>query len=144
MRQRGVAARYGKAFAGAAEDLEKIVARFENAAINDPVDRVARDPQRKLAANERLVGAARLAEAAGIFPEQLALATAAALYFRSVQSKSGPAQQAELAAVLNQICGLDTAKGFGKIVANSWAQLAPGTSSGNLLLSLTSPMWSLA
>lgn len=141
--QRGLAARYGKEFAGTQTELENIVARFENASINDPVNRVARDPQRKLGAKERLVGAARLAEEAGIFPEQLALATAAALCFRNAESRTAPTQQPEVATVLSQVCGLDTEDGFGKIVADSWEQLAPGaSSSGNLLLSLARPMWS--
>jgi mannitol-1-phosphate 5-dehydrogenase len=142
--QRGLAARYGKKFAGSQADLEKIIARFENAAINDPVARVARDPHRKLGANERLVGAARLAEEAGVFPRQLALATAAALCFRNAESNrpaKAPSQK-DLAGVLNQVCGLDTGHGFGKTVASSCEQLAPSYSSGNLLLSLTRPMWS--
>ena len=140
--QRGLACRYGKEFAGTPAELESIVARFENAAINDPVDRVARDPQRKLGAKERLVGAARLAEEAGIFPKQLALATAAALCFRNAQSRPNPVPQPEVSVMLSQVCGLDTAEGFGKIVASSWEQLAPGAAAGNLLLSLTRPMWS--
>jgi mannitol-1-phosphate 5-dehydrogenase len=79
--QRGLAAKYGKSFGGSWADLEAIVARFENAAINDPIVRVARDPQRKLGADERLVGAGLLAQQAGVLPEQLALVTAAALCF---------------------------------------------------------------
>src|SRR5947209_14339604 len=79
--QRGLAAKFGQEFASSRADLEAIVARFENASLNDPIVRVARDPHRKLAADERLVGAGRLAEAAGAFPQQLALVTAAALCF---------------------------------------------------------------
>lgn len=143
--QRGLAARYGREFAGNEAGLEAIIARFENAAVNDPVDRVARDPYRKLGANERLVGAARLAEEAGIFPKQLALAAAAALCFRTAenQKQAGHASGNEdVAGVLNRICGLNTENGFGKTVASSWEQLVPGYSSGNLLLSLTQRMWS--
>lgn len=143
--QRGLAARFGQQFAGTQADLERIISRFENAAINDPVVRVARDPHRKLAATERLVGAARLAEEAGVFPEQLALATAAALCFGDVErniTSSHKLEHAHVATALNQICGLDAAHGFGKSVAHSWEQLAPGLAAGSLLLSLTQPMWS--
>jgi len=142
--QRGLAAKFGKGFEGSAAELDAIVARFENAAINDPIVRVARDPQRKLGADERLVGAALLAEEAGVIPEQLALVTAAALCF----SSSGQAEpctacfeQSKAAETLNRICGLDAAHGFGRTVVKSWAQLAPSILPGNLLLSLNQRMW---
>lgn len=142
--QRGLAAKFGTEFGGNADELKAIVARFENAAINDPIVRVARDPQRKLGADERLVGAALLAEQAGVIPEQLALVTAAALCF----SSSGQAEpctacfeHSKAAETLNHICGLNAAHGFGRTVVKSWAQLAPSILPGNLLLSLNQRMW---
>lgn len=142
--QRGLGAKFGQEFAGNPEELEEIIARFENAALNDAIVRVARDPQRKLSSNERLVGAAKLAEQAGILPEQLAFATAAALCFSNSMHNehcSACFEQSHAAEVLNQICGLDAAHGFGRIVAKSWAQLAPSTLRGNLLLSLNKRLW---
>jgi mannitol-1-phosphate 5-dehydrogenase len=144
---RGLAARFGSEFASDAKQLRAIVERFENAALNDPIQRVARDPRRKLAAGERLVGAAKLAEEAGINPKQLALATAAALCFCSVEQHGDNCianpECAEVCSTLSEVCGLDSARGFGKAVANSWARLAPGLSPGNLLLSLNQHMWAL-
>lgn len=148
--QSGLAARYGSQFAGCKADLEKIVERFENAVINDPVTRVARDPHRKLGAKERLVGAARLAEEAGIFPQQLAMATAAALCFRNAEGRRAGDDAALghdaacVSCVLNQVCGLDSNNEFCRKVAISCEQLAPSYAAGNLLLSLTHPMWSWA
>jgi mannitol-1-phosphate 5-dehydrogenase len=142
--QRGLAAKFGPEFGGTRADLEAIVARFENAAINDPIGRVARDPHRKLGADERLVGAGLLAHEAGIFPEQLALVTAAALCFSNSSSQepcNACFKGSQAAETLNQICGLDAAHGFGRIVARSWAQLAPSVLPGNLLLSLNRRMW---
>jgi len=142
--QRGLAAKFGKEFEGGPAELNAIVARFENAAINDPVGRVARDPQRKLGAEERLVGAALLAEEAGVMPRQLALVAAAALCFNS-SGQTEPCtacfEQSKAAETLNRICGLDAAHGFGRTVVKSWAQLAPSVLPGNLLLSLNRPMW---
>jgi mannitol-1-phosphate 5-dehydrogenase len=144
---RGLAARFGEEFASDAKQLRAIVERFENAALNDPIQRVARDPRRKLAAGERLVGAAKLAEEAGINPRQLALATAAALCFCGVGQHGDNCMAnpecAEVCSTLSEVCGLDAACGFGKTVANSWAMLAPGLSPGNLLLSLNQHMWAL-
>ncbi|HEX7288524.1 MAG TPA: 2-dehydropantoate 2-reductase N-terminal domain-containing protein [Candidatus Angelobacter sp.] len=142
--QRGLAAKFGEEFGGSPAELNAIVARFENAAINDPIVRVARDPERKLGSEERLVGAALLAEEAGVIPEQLAVVTAAALCF----SSSGQAGQctacyenSRAAETLNRICGLNAAHGFGRTVVKSWAQLAPSILPGNLLLSLNQRMW---
>jgi len=142
--QRGLAAKFGQEFACSRAELEAIITRFENANLNDPIVRVARDPHRKLAADERLVGAGRLAEAAGVMPQQLALVAAAALCF----SHSGNGQpctacfeQSQTTEALNEICGLDAAHGFGRIVAKSWAQLAPSLLPGNLLLSLRQRLW---
>ena len=142
--QRGLAAKFGNEFEGTWEELEAIVARFENAALNDQIVRVARDPQRKLGAEERLIGAGVLAHKAGVVPEQLALVAAAALCFNnSADDDSCQAcfEHSQAAETLNQICGLDAAHGFGRIVAHSWAQLAPSLLPGNLLLSLKRRMW---
>jgi mannitol-1-phosphate 5-dehydrogenase len=142
--RRGMAAKFGEEFAGSETELEEIICRFENAALNDPIVRVARDPHRKLGSDERLVGAAKLAEEAGILPTQLALVTAAALCFSNSSRHdhcSACFEHSEAAEKLNQICGLDAAHGFGRIVASSWAQLAPSILPGNLLLSLNQRMW---
>ena len=142
---RGLAARFGKEFVGEPGELCKIVRRFENAALNDQVTRVGRDPHRKLGATERLVGAARLAEEAGFFPEQLALVTAAALRFGEAKSGQVSAPAIDVPAeALNQICGLDAGQGVGRSVAGLWAQLAPSLLPGNLLLSLDRRMWACA
>jgi mannitol-1-phosphate 5-dehydrogenase len=142
--QRGLAAKFGKHFTGDHQELEAIILRFENAAINDPIVRVARDPHRKLSADERLVGAARLAEQAGVIPEQLALVAAAALCFsNSCNPKACTAcfEHSQAAETLNKVCGLNADHGFGRIVARSWAQLSPSILPGNLLLSLKRQMW---
>ncbi len=56
-------------FRAYADDL---LARMVNPFLCDPVARVIRDPQRKLGWDDRLVGAMRLACAAGVRPERLA------------------------------------------------------------------------
>ncbi|MGH7490816.1 MAG: hypothetical protein ACREOO_00325 [bacterium] len=144
--QRGLAARYGKETAGDESDLLKIIARFENAALNDPITRVGRDPRRKLGANDRLVGAARLAAEAGVNPEKLALATAAAFCFNNPSDPSAAGLQREIAVTglgktLKHICGLDSTRGLGRFVAEGWARLSGGWPGGNQLLKLDQMMW---
>jgi len=144
--QRGLAARYGLEVAGDENDLQNIIARFENAALNDSIMRVARDPRRKLGANDRLVGAARLAEKAGVIPKKLALAAAAALFFYNPAEPSTTDLQHEIAvdglgAALRHICGLDSRRGLGRFVADDWNRLSEGWHRGNLLLKLDQIMW---
>jgi mannitol-1-phosphate 5-dehydrogenase len=153
--RRGVLATYGPELAPRLDDIEAIVSRFENAALNDPVWRVARDPRRKLAWNDRLVGAARLAERAGVRPTTLALATAAALcYTGSGEAGScEPQSTRESGAVvrtLREVSRLDPAAGLGRLVADSFRELAGGVdtlrwsldSDSPALLSLEQPLWS--
>lgn len=63
----------GAASRALADDLLR---RYRNRALADPVARVARDPWRKLAADDRLVGAARLCLEAGVAAGPVAAAIA--------------------------------------------------------------------
>lgn len=144
--QRGLSACYGAEIAGDESDLEELVARFENSALNDPIARVGRDPWRKLSADDRLIGAAHLAEEAGVHPEHLALAAAAAFYFDDPADPSSADLQYEVkffgvASALNRICKLDSSQGLGCRVANAWRQFANGWHRGNVLLKLDRMIW---
>jgi mannitol-1-phosphate 5-dehydrogenase len=144
--QHGLAARYGQEIAGDENYLQEIISRFENAALNDPITRVGRNPRRKLGANDRLVGAGRLAEKAGVIPEKLALAAAAALYFHNPADPSASDIQDEIEVTgigktLHHICGLDSRRGLGRFVADGWTRLSEGWQRGNLLLKLDQMMW---
>jgi len=68
--------------AGAARSLDDILDHYANPALADPVTRVARQPRRKLAFDDRIVGPAVACLAAGITPIALAEAAAAALAYR--------------------------------------------------------------
>jgi mannitol-1-phosphate 5-dehydrogenase len=144
--QRGVAARYGPDVAGCEADLDAIIKRFENAALNDSIGRVGRDPRRKLAADDRLVGAAQLAAAAGGSPEMLLLAVAAALCFLDpvdarARELHREIERRGLAGILATVCGLEASRGLGRIVLDRWRRLSQGSEEGNLLLQLEAPMW---
>jgi len=58
---------------------DDLLARMVNPYLRDRTERVTRDPRRKLAWEDRLVGTMRLALDAGIAPERFALGAAAAL-----------------------------------------------------------------
>ena len=60
---------------------ENLLARYENKLLGDPVARVGRDTKRKLSANDRFVGAARLCAQHGIAPMNILAGLAAGLHF---------------------------------------------------------------
>lgn len=75
--------------AGFARYADDLLARMVNPYLRDTTARVGRDPARKLAWDDRLVGAMRLALAHGIQPRRYALGVAAAL--RALDAQAGPA-----------------------------------------------------
>lgn len=64
---------------GMAAYIDDLVARMVNPLLDDAIERVARDPARKLGWGDRLIGAMRLAIQHGIAPHRFALGAAAAL-----------------------------------------------------------------
>ena len=62
---------------------KKELQRFSNVLLHDPISRVAREPFRKLAPNERLIGAAQLCLSAGIIPQNLLKGIMAAFCFEN-------------------------------------------------------------
>jgi len=88
------------------------IAKYQDAAILDTLERNVRDPIRKLGRDDRLVGAARLCLTAGIQPRAVALAIAAGLRYRepsdpSAQRLGELMAQAGLDTVLVQVLGID-------------------------------------
>ena len=65
------------------EYLEFVVRRFQTPGVKDPIGRVCRNPVRKLAKNERLIGPAALCEEYGVDNTYLCKGTAAAFLFDS-------------------------------------------------------------
>jgi len=61
----------------------KELRRFSNVLLYDPISRVAREPFRKLALNERLIGAAELCVSRGFIPENLLKGIMAAFCFEN-------------------------------------------------------------
>jgi mannitol-1-phosphate 5-dehydrogenase len=133
--RRGIAARYGDDYATHAGGLGAIAARFENAALSDPVSRVGRDPRRKLSRDDRLVGAARLALAAGATPVHLCMAAAAALCFTAPGDASAESLRAELERdgverTVAHVTGLAYADPLVARIAAAWAHATEARAGG--------------
>jgi len=101
--------------------------RFRNPHLGDTVARVGRDPARKLAPQDRLVGAANLALAQGIDPVHLARAIAAALRFRPEGDPSASQVQSLIAEggplrVLRDLSGLPNDHPLARLVLQALNQ----------------------
>ena len=94
-----------------AAHVADLLKRFENEFLGDTCRRLARDPIRKLAPSDRLVGAARLCESQNIRPQAVAAAIAAALRYDDPDDPSAPElrrirQEEGLDAALSKVCGI--------------------------------------
>ena len=92
------------------------------------MSRVARDPRRKLAAGDRLVGPAVASRAAGIVPMALARTMAAALAYREVTDPQALTLAAEIdlvgpAEVLEMISFLHPGDELSRLVCANYEDL---------------------
>ena len=103
---------------------DKELQRFSNTLLCDPVSRVAREPFRKLAPNERLLGAAQLCLSAGIFPANLMLGIMAAFFYDNPQDPDANirylVRSLELDDFLRIVMGLETDEALQHALARHW------------------------
>jgi mannitol-1-phosphate 5-dehydrogenase len=126
---RALVAEHGFAADDLAGYVQDVLHRYANRALADPVSRLARDPLRKLAPADRLVGAARLAEKHDIEPAGLAWGIAAALAYDNEQDVHAVELQQRLAqegldAVLQQVCGIEAGDDLATLVRRRYRELA--------------------
>ena len=117
------------------EHIDYLLVRFGNRALADPIDRLARDPLRKLAPTDRLVGAARLVERQGMIPRGLVWGIAGALAYRDARDEHALALEARLAdaglaRVLADVAGIRIDEPLGKSVSEMYDMLVRGRAGG--------------
>lgn len=83
-----MSAEHGVAPEELASFSKNLLIRYENKLLGDTVDRVGKDTIRKLSANDRLVGAAKLCVKHGIDPVPLCAGIAAALLFAPAEDEA--------------------------------------------------------
>ncbi|MCR4575507.1 MAG: mannitol dehydrogenase [Lentisphaeria bacterium] len=108
--------------------VDDLLKRFANRSLGDTVYRLGRDPIRKLAAEDRLVGAANLAVEGGSKPAHLAWGIAAALLFNPADDPSAPILQAKIKengveAALAEVSGIQKDSVLGKLVLDAYEKL---------------------
>lgn len=92
--------------------IKDLLKRFSNKALGDTVDRVGRDPIRKLGPQDRFIGAANLALKYGIIPKNICYGIAAALCYDYPEDKEAIKLKEDIKNkgidfVLKKICKLE-------------------------------------
>lgn len=78
---RALAKRHGASLDDTMQFVEDLMVRFENKLLVDSLDRVGRDPKRKLSEHDRLVGAFKMVREQGMIPAHIAVGIAAGYLF---------------------------------------------------------------
>ena len=130
--QAGIVAEYGVDVAWLEEHVSGLVRRFANRPLGDPTFRLARDPLRKLRPNDRLVGAARLAEKAGVAPTGLSWGIAGGYCFNSPEDPLAVQLQERIAdegidAALRKVSGIAPEEPLAALVRERYHRLRGGT-----------------
>jgi mannitol-1-phosphate 5-dehydrogenase len=112
---------------------EDLLYRFGNKLLGDTVERVGKDPVRKLSKNDRLVGAAELCVRQGIYPAYIALGIAAGFIFAPESDEAAKrVQQAVekkgIEAALKEFCSLDDNTPVFKLAIEFYQMLKRGDS----------------
>ena len=123
-------ARYGIGADEQRQHVADLLHRFRNRRLGDTIFRLGRDPLRKLAAKDRLVGAATLVSETGGRPDALAWGIAAALRFdpegdASTAQLQALLRQSSVGNVLSQVSGIAPGAELGLMVAERYEALAP-------------------
>jgi len=108
--------------------IADLLKRFENRALGDTCLRLARDPLRKLAPEDRLVGAARLCESQGVSPAATAQAIAYALHHNDPTDPATVRLQERIAnegleSALQEVCGILSGEGLYGLVTRYYTAL---------------------
>jgi len=127
----GIVAAHGVDPAWLEAHVSDLVRRFANRALGDTVFRLARDPLRKLGPSDRLVGAARLAEGAGVLPKAIAWGIAAGYCFDDDADRLAVELQRRVArdgfeAALTAVSGVGPDEPLGVLVRERYRRLREG------------------
>jgi mannitol-1-phosphate 5-dehydrogenase len=129
--KRGIVAAHGVEMAWLEAHIITLTHRFGNRALGDTIFRIARDPARKLGPRDRLVGAARLAEGAGVVPNALAWGIAAGYCFDDARDPMAVTLQQRIVAegfdaVLGDVSGIAAGDPLAALVRERYSRLRRG------------------
>lgn len=123
--------KYGGSLADLQLHIQDLLGRFTNAALGDTCQRVGGDPARKLGADDRLIGSARLAQEQGITPAYIAVGAAAAIHrYLNENEKTQTVENA--VQVLQEVSGLQAEEDLAQMVIFYYNELQGGATVGRL------------
>jgi len=110
------------------QHVQELLLRFDNRQLGDRIFRLGRDPVRKLAREDRLTGAAKLAMQQGLPAKNLAWGMALALHFDPPQDEMAQKMQQGIKeqgveSVLEQIAGLQKDEALFGMVIEAYREL---------------------
>jgi mannitol-1-phosphate 5-dehydrogenase len=105
--------------------IDELILRFGNLQLGDTVERVGKDVQRKLAMNDRLIGALNLCSKNGIEPIYIRSGIAAALLFKDtlINNVTRHLENEEIDIVLDEVCGIKMDSIESKTIINAYQVL---------------------
>lgn len=116
--------RLDAAFVGWYRDKE--MRRFGNTLLFDPISRVAREPFRKLAPNDRLVGAGQMCLSAGIVPSNVLVGIMAAFCYENPNDPDSHIRllmsSLDRSDFLRIVVGLNTGEALFSLLCQMWDQ----------------------
>lgn len=120
---------------------ENLISRFENKLLGDTIERVGRDTKRKLSANDRFVGAARLCAKHGIVPVNILAGLAAGLHFAPVGDDSSidvasTAKEAGVARALAYYSGIKEDESLVTTVKDVYEKIEKGARMSEIISAL--------
>jgi mannitol-1-phosphate 5-dehydrogenase len=123
-----IASRYGRTKQELEGYYSDLLKRFCNRALGDTIFRVAREPIRKLGANERFIATARLCLSQGINPENVAYFAACAFKYKEPRDPESVRLGQLLAssgtdAVLKEICALEAGDPLAALIKEQFRDL---------------------
>lgn len=124
-----LALRHGVPAAGLLEHVDDLLSRFANRALGDTVERVGRDPERKMQPEDRLLGSYLLCRAAGVEPRHVSIAVA--LGARRLSSAEGW-EHGRVLAFLDEHLFARTTEGREALLAQ-WSLLEEGAQPARLV-----------
>ena len=126
---RALSKKYGVPLDGIMVHIKDLLERFTNKGLQDTCSRVGREPARKLAPKDRLIGSATLALEMGITPAYISIGAAAGLcrYMNEVEDKALTA-----AKVLESVSELDMSSELATLILDMYEMIKLGKSFGEI------------
>jgi mannitol-1-phosphate 5-dehydrogenase len=121
------------------QHAEDLIYRFGNKLLGDTIERVGKDPVRKLSDNDRLTGASKLCIKHGILPVYISIGIAAAFMFKPEKDEAAARVQQVLEsqgieAAIQNFCSLEPSNEISKLTVGFYNMMKAGSNLEEIIL----------